>query len=413
MSSRTFAELGVSPELATALAKRDITEPFAIQSLVIGDLLDGHDVLAKAPTGSGKTLAFAIPMLDQIDPERGTPSALVLCPTRELAVQIVEESRPLAAAHGLRVAAVYGGVGLEQQAKKARRAHLVVATPGRLLDQLERGAFDLRSVEFLVLDEADRMLDMGFRPDVDRIVRQIPQDRQTMFFSATLDGEAGKAARDYTHEPRRHEHTPEPEDIGKVEHRFVGVTRDEKLDAVVAEIEAERGERTLVFVRTKRGADRLAKRLDKRGLKVAAMHGDKSQNQRQRALDSFEAGKVDALVATDVAARGIDVRDIKRVINFDPPGDHQAYVHRVGRTARAGRSGIGVTFVSELETADVEAIVRELSLETEFKAAGFPVAERGGRPHTQGGASRNRRRGGRGRHGGRSRSGSGGGAPKR
>ncbi|UJA20909.1 DEAD/DEAH box helicase [Thermoleophilia bacterium SCSIO 60948] len=407
MPSRTFAELGVSPELVSALSKRGITEPFAIQSLVIGDLLEDHDVLAKAPTGSGKTLAFAVPVIDRIDPDQGTPSALVLCPTRELAVQIVEESRPLAAALGLRVAAVYGGVGLEEQAKRARRAHMIVATPGRLIDQLQRRAFDLRAVEFLVLDEADRMLDMGFRPDVDRIVRQIPDDRQTMFFSATLDGEAGKAAKAYTYEPRRHEHMPEPEDIGKVEHRFVGVTHEEKLDAVVAEIEAERGERTLVFVRTKRGADRLAKRLDKRGLKVAAMHGDKSQNQRQRALNSFEAGKVDALVATDVAARGIDVRDIKRVINFDPPGDHQAYVHRVGRTARAGRSGIGVTFVSELESADVEEIVRELSLEQEFTAAGFPMAERGGRPHAQNGASRNRGGGNRNRNRNRRRNRSG------
>ncbi|MBA2241178.1 MAG: DEAD/DEAH box helicase [Solirubrobacterales bacterium] len=393
MSVPTFAELGVSTPLVRALAKCDIHKPFAIQSLVIGDVLEGHDVLAKAPTGSGKTLAFALPMIERIDPNAPRPAALVLAPTRELAVQIVEQTKPLAQARSLVVSAVYGGVGYDHQARNARRSDMLVATPGRLLDLMGRGDLTLDHVRYLVLDEADRMPDMGFRPDVDRIVKATSQNRQTLFFSATLDGEAGKIARAYTgDDARRHEHAPAVDAPAMVEHRFVGVSRESKLDALIDEIRADQGERTLVFVRTKRGADRLAKRLSGRGLKVVAMHGNKSQNQRTRALAQFEDNRVDALVATDVAARGIDVRDIKRVINFDPPADHQAYVHRVGRTARAGRSGVGVTFVSELESADVEQIVRRLDLAKEFQAAGFPYAERPGRPHSSGGASRSRGR---------------------
>ena len=334
MSQQSFAELGLSQPVVRALADRGMPSPFAIQSLVIEDVLDGVDVLAKSPTGSGKTIAFAAPIVDVLERDARRPAALVLAPTRELVSQIVEETRPLAEARGLKVASVYGGVGFEKQIKNARAAHIVVATPGRLEDLLARRALSLSAVEILVLDEADRMLDMGFRPAVDRIVAQCPADRQTLFFSATLDGEAGRIAAVYTNDAVRHEHRPAPEHVGEIEHRFRAVDRDTRLDALVDELNGS--ERAIVFVRTKRGADRLVKRLGTAGVRAVAMHGNKSQNQRERALAEFTAGKVDTLVATDVAARGIDVSGISHVINFDAPDDRESYVHRIGRTGRAG-----------------------------------------------------------------------------
>ena len=342
--SSSFADLGVSAAMVDALAAGGVEQPFAIQRLVIGDVLAGRDVLAKSPTGSGKTLAFAVPLADRIRRSDPRPVALVLAPTRELAAQIVEDARPLARARGLEVAAVYGGVGFEKQIRAARRAHLLVATPGRLEDLMARGAVSLATVRTLVLDEADRMLDMGFRPAVDRIVGACPSSRQTLFFSATLDGEAGRVAAAYTRDPVRHEHTPQRTSVAAVAHRFVAVEHEHKLSALVAELRRDDG-LTLVFVRTKRGADRLVKRLARAGVEALAMHGDKSQRQREQALARFQAGRVRTLVATDVAARGIDVDDITHVINFDPPADREGYVHRVGRTGRAGRSGVGTTFV--------------------------------------------------------------------
>jgi ATP-dependent RNA helicase RhlE len=391
LSTQTFAELGVSPLLAQSLAKNGFNTPFAVQDLAIPDVLDGLDVLVKSPTGSGKTLAFAIPLIDRIEASGPTPAALVLAPTRELAAQIVECATPLAAARGMRIAVVHGGVGIEQQARKARRAHLVVATPGRLLDLLGRGSLSLKNVRHLVLDEADRMLDMGFRPDVERIVAQIPRERQTLFFSATLDGEVGRLASKFTSDAVRHTYEPAAEATGVIEHRFVGVSPAGKLDAVVGEIRADRGGRTLVFVRTKRGADRLAKKLAGRGIQVAAMHGNKSQSQRTKALSRFDAGRIDALVATDVAARGIDVKGITRVINFDPPGDHTDYVHRVGRTGRAGADGEGVTLVLEPQAADMARIERKLDLGAAWHGTDRPEhASPKARPAHRG--SRRRRR---------------------
>ena len=215
MSQQSFADLGVSRAVAGALAERGITEPFAIQQLVIADILAGHDVLAKSPTGSGKTIAFGAPIADRIEANDRRPAALVLAPTRELASQIVEDIRPLAHARALRIAAVYGGVGIVKQAREAARAHIVVATPGRLEDLLQRGDLTLDRVRILVLDEADRMLDMGFKPAVDRIVAQCPAERQTLFFSATLDGEAGRVAKSFTHDARRHEHAPDGLEHGR------------------------------------------------------------------------------------------------------------------------------------------------------------------------------------------------------
>jgi ATP-dependent RNA helicase RhlE len=261
-------------------------------------------------------------------------------------------------------------VSLERQAREAPRAHILVATPGRLEDLIARGAVTLANVRVLVLDEADRMLDMGFRPAVDRIVAQVSPDRQTVFLSATLEGEAGRIAKAYTRDARLHEHRPAPRPEAAIDHRFVGVSHVERVDALIAELRADR-DLALVFVRTKRGADRLVKRLGQRGVAAVAMHGDKSQRQREKALASFEAGKVDTLVATDVAARGIDVDRISHVINFDPPEDRDAYVHRIGRTGRAGRSGIGITLVGPDQAHDVGHIAVSLRLHREFSDGGL------------------------------------------
>jgi ATP-dependent RNA helicase RhlE len=320
-------------------------------------------------------------MADRLEADDPRCAALVLVPTRELAAQIVEELRDVCAARALSIAAVYGGVGIERQAKLARRAHIVVATPGRLEDLIGRGAVRLDRVRVLVLDEADRMLDMGFRPAVERIVAQVPSDRQTLFLSATLDGEAGRLAREHTRDARRHEQEPPKRDRGRVEHRFEAVAREDRLDLLVEALRAESGARSLVFVRTKRGADRLVKRLKARGVDALAMHGDKSQSQRERALARLDGGKLDALVATDVAARGIDVYGITHVINFDAPEDRDTYVHRVGRTGRAGRSGIGITFVMHDQAHDVGRIASELRLHAQFEESGLSAA--GGRGHSR------------------------------
>jgi superfamily II DNA/RNA helicase len=362
MSQQSFADLGVSRAVAAALRDRGVHTPFPIQELVIADVLAGRDVLAKSPTGSGKTLAFGVPLVDRIAADAKRPAALILAPTRELAGQIVEELRPLARVRNLDVAAVYGGVGFEKQIRNARRAHILVATPGRLEDLLERRAFTLGHVRALVLDEADRMLDMGFRPAVDRIVAQCPRERQTLFFSATLDGEAGRIAKAYTRDARRHEHTPPKQRRADIEHRFMAVEHDQKLRVLVGELDDS--DMALVFVRTKRGADRLVKRLAREGVQAVAMHGDKSQNQRERALAAFEAGRVDTLVATDVAARGIDVNGISHVINYDPPADREGYVHRVGRTGRAGATGVGITFFGREHARDIEKLQREFRQST-------------------------------------------------
>lgn len=361
MSQKSFADLGVSGAVCRALSRRAITAPFPVQRLVLEDVLAGRDVLVKAPTGSGKTLAFAIPLVERIE-VGPAPTGLVLAPTRELAVQIVAEAADLARAKGLRVAAVYGGVGISAQADKSKRAHILVATPGRLEDLLARRVFGLERIRMLVLDEADNMLDMGFRPAIDRIVGACPQARQTLFFSATLDGVAGDVAARFTNAAIVHEHRERGHRTAPlVEHRFVGVRDDQRLQALVTELESER-DRAIVFVRTKRGADRLVKRLDAHGLGAVAIHGNRTQGQRDRALRDFHSGRVDTLVATDVAARGIDVEGVSHVINFDPPADHQTYIHRVGRTGRAGNRGVGVTLVGADERHEMRQLARRLGL---------------------------------------------------
>jgi superfamily II DNA/RNA helicase len=395
MSTQSFADLGVSNAVVNALSARGIETPFAIQGLVTADVLAGRDVLARSPTGSGKTLAFGIPIVDLVEATDHRPAALILAPTRELATQIVEETRAIAHARALRVTAVYGGVGLEKQAREAAKSHILVATPGRLEDLLQRRAFSLAHIKILVLDEADRMLDMGFRPAVDRIVAKCPRDRQTLFFSATLEGEAGRIAQEYTSDAARHDHQPVEQRTADIEHRFVAVDRTERVQMLVDQLDERERDLALVFVRTKRGADRLVKKLSTQGVEAVAMHGDKTQGQRERALARFASGKVDTLVATDVAARGIDVDRISHVINFDPPEDREAYVHRIGRTARAGRSGVGITFVDAEQAADVSKIAEALKLDRQFSRTGLapaPTSSTGGRSGGGGSRSRSRNR---------------------
>jgi ATP-dependent RNA helicase RhlE len=370
MSHQSFRDLGVSADLVDALATRSILEPFPIQAHVLPDALAGIDVLAQSPTGSGKTLAFAVPIVERTEQSDRHPSALVLVPTRELAAQVTGELEPLAAARNLRVASAYGGVPLGKQARRAKAAHILVATPGRLQDLAERRHVDLGHIRTLVLDEADRMLDMGFQPQVDRIVRRLPRNRQTMFFSATLDGRVGELAHAYTNSPSRFEVAAAVDEPGDIEHRFVPVTAQTKVDTLVDHIRASSG-LTLVFVRTKRGADRLVDKLERRDVRAVAMHGDLSQGARERALARFESGKVSTLVATDVAARGLDLDDITDVINFDPPEEHTSYVHRTGRTGRAGRSGTAITLVLPDQQSDTSHVARRLGHTEQFEQSGL------------------------------------------
>ncbi|HYZ10504.1 MAG TPA: DEAD/DEAH box helicase [Actinomycetota bacterium] len=369
----TFHELGVDAPVVDALARRDIRAPFPIQVLVVPDALAGRDVLARSRTGSGKTLAFGLPIAERLTPDSKGPAALVLVPTRELATQVVEEMGDVARAKGLRVAAVYGGVSIPAQGKAAAKAHILVATPGRMEDLANRRMVSLDRIRVLVLDEADRMLDMGFQPQVDRLVRRIPKRRQTMFFSATLDGEVGRLARAYTTDPVLHEVQAPRQTVDEADHWFIPVAAHDRVDRLVELLEKESG-RHLVFVRTKRGADRLARRLKQRGVRAAAMHGDMTQPARERTLLRFEDGRIDALVATDVAARGLDLDDITHVVNYDPPEDDKSYVHRVGRTARAGRAGTGVTFVLPTDERDLSRMAARLKLEDEFTKEGMSVA---------------------------------------
>lgn len=374
MNTQTFPTLGVSAPLVRALNARGITAPFPIQTLVLPDAIAGRDILAQSRTGSGKTLAFAIPIVERLTANHEhRPSALVLVPTRELAAQVVGEFTDVAQARALHVAAAYGGISIREQARGTGRADILIATPGRLDDLVNRRLVRLDHVRILILDEADRMLDMGFEPQVTAIVRRLPVDRQTMFFSATLEGAVGRLASSYTRDAVRHTVESDRLTVDEANHRFVPVTAAGKVDALVRLLRDEPG-KALVFVRTKRGADRLASKLKVHGITVAAMHGDLSQTVRERTLARFEAGKIGALVATDVAARGLDVEHIAHVINYDPPEDDTGYVHRVGRTARAGRSGTGVTLVLPEQQGDVSRIAARLRLADEFSAGGMVIA---------------------------------------
>jgi superfamily II DNA/RNA helicase len=369
-----FRTLGVSEAVCDVLGEQGILNPFPVQSAVIPEALRGGDVLAKSPTGSGKTLAFAIPIVERIDNKSNGIAALVLVPTRELASQVTEAMELVGRAKGIRAVAVYGGVPLRKQADAAHKAHVLVATPGRLQDLVDRKLISIDKVSVLILDEADRMLDMGFKPQVDRIVRSLPSERQTMFFSATLDGEVGELARRYTHFAARFDsELPEERRSGDVDHRFVAVTAENKVQTLVDLLPGDEG-LALVFVRTKAGADRLVDKLRRHEIDAVAIHGDKAQVQRERALARFDSGKVRTLVATDVAARGLDVEDITHVINFDPPEEPSAYTHRVGRTGRAGRGGTGITLVLPEQQADVSRVARLQGQTERFEESGMKMA---------------------------------------
>ncbi len=360
--STTFADLGVPAPMCRNLADHGILDAFPIQAATLRDGLAGRDLCGRAPTGSGKTIAFGIPLVTRIGsavPRR--PKALVLVPTRELAAQVRDELVMLAGPRGASVEAFYGGNGFERQLKALRRGvDVAVACPGRLADLIGRGDVRLDAVEVVVIDEADRMADMGFLPEVKRLLDQVPDDRQTLLFSATLDGAVDELIRRYQRHPARHELPDDPDDGARVEHLFWSVARDQRIE-LAGQVIARVGS-TVVFCRTKRGADRVARQLEAAGVAAAAIHGDRSQGQRERALAAFQAGQVDALVATDVAARGIHVDDVAAVIHLDPPADEKDYIHRSGRTGRAGATGVVVSFVAPELRREVGKMQRILEL---------------------------------------------------
>ena len=360
-SAATFAELGVPDPLVRALERRGIAAPFAIQLRALPDGIAGRDVLGRAQTGSGKTLAFGLPMLARLSGRRSRsrhPRGLVLVPTRELAMQVADGLRPLADAVGLRMAAVFGGAPYGRQLAALNRGiDIVVATPGRLIDLIDRGACSLAEVSVAVLDEADHMADLGFLPAVTRLLDDVPAGGQRLLFSATLDRGVDRLVRAYLDEPAVHAVAPAAAPVESMDHQVFLLNHADKV-AVAAEIAARPG-RTLVFVRTKHGADRLAKQLSKMGADAAAIHGNLSQNARQRALTAFTTGRTRVLVATDVAARGIHVDDVDLVVHFDPPNDSKSYLHRSGRTARAGAKGTVVSFVEPAQESAVTRLHRD------------------------------------------------------
>ena len=360
MSSNNFAELGVPADLVGTLHARGLESPFDIQAMTLPDGLAGRDLCGRAPTGSGKTIAFGIPLAARVSKARPKhPRGLVLVPTRELAAQVCGELEWLGRSRKLRVAAVYGGAGFGLQFKALRRGvDVLVACPGRLVDLIERREVYLDEVEMVVVDEADRMADMGFLPVVQQLLDQTPESRQTLLFSATLDGAVDSLVRRYQKDPSRHL-LPEADQTAAT-HLFWKSERDERV-ALAASIVSQAGP-TIVFCRTKHGADALAKKFEQRGVRSAAIHGNRSQGQRERALASFADGKVTALVATDVAARGIHVDDVACVVHFDPPADFKDYTHRSGRTARAGAAGTVVSLASRDQKRDVARFQRELGM---------------------------------------------------
>jgi superfamily II DNA/RNA helicase len=408
----TFADLGVDKRIIERLDARDITSPFEIQQLVIPDALSGRDVLGKAKTGSGKTLAFAIPIVQCLNTTTKGTQALVLVPTRELCAQVVEDIESIAAPK-TRILAAYGGTGMRRNIEQAPRAQIIVATPGRLIDLIDRKLANLSEVHILVIDEADRMADMGFMPQVSQILRNVPRERQTMLFSATLDQQI-MGLISQTQDPTRHEIVDRVPTVESLEHHLFEVHQMDKTEVLVALLKGPHG-LTLVFTKTKFGCSRLAAALRDAGVKAEAIHGDRTQAERERSLQRFETGDVDVLVATDVAARGLDIDGVTLVVNYDPPSDHKGYVHRVGRTARAGRTGVAVTFATWEQRSEVERMARMLKLTphvvevlssdprlqqvgtTEFAGAP-PAPESDDRPATAGAyAKLARRRGGGGR----------------
>jgi superfamily II DNA/RNA helicase len=363
--SSTFSALGVPAPIVDRLSARGITDAFPIQAATLPDALAGRDISGKAPTGSGKTIAFGIPLVARVTkaaPRK--PRGLVLVPTRELAAQVATELTALGSKKGPTVLAIYGGVGFGPQINALRRGvDIVVACPGRLADLIAQRQLTLDAVELVVIDEADRMADMGFLPEVKRLLDEVRPDRQTLLFSATLDGDVDVLVKRYQKDPARHELAAD-EDAIPSRHIFWKMDRAERVD-VLADV-VNREWPAIVFCRTKHGADRLAKQLGKAGVSAAAIHGDRSQSQRDRALASFASGRVQALVATDVAARGIHVDDVAAVVHFDPPGSEKDYIHRSGRTGRAGAAGLVVSLVDKALQEGAIDLQRRLGFEPEL-----------------------------------------------
>ena len=357
MSNQQWLNLGVDEQIVSSLIKRGINTPFPIQSLTIPDALRGNDVCGKAKTGSGKTLAFGIPMVQNLDQPSGdnNPRGLIMVPTRELATQVKEELDPLLNGKSMAAVAIYGGANIEEQIKTIKRGiDIIVATPGRMIDLLERQEISLQSLEMVVLDEADRMADMGFLPQVEWILRRVERNHQTLLFSATLDGVVNTLIQRYQSNPIMHEVEAKEITVEEMTHRFLLVHERDKVKVAAAITRSVT--RTLIFSNTKAGCDRLVKKLLTEGIRAQAIHGDLRQNIREKALARFASGKLPVLVATDVAARGIHVDGVEVVIHYDPPSDHKTYLHRSGRTARAGTDGLVVT----LSLWDEELIVKRL-----------------------------------------------------
>jgi superfamily II DNA/RNA helicase len=388
-TTTAFAELGVADDLCACLTQRARTEPFPIQAAAIPPALVGKDVSGRAPTGSGKTLAFGLPIAQRVARARpGRPRALVVAPTRELAAQITAELKPLLSVRKRSVASFYGGVGFGPQLKALRRGvDVAVGCPGRVADLVRRGDLRLEDVDIVVVDEADRMADMGFLPEVRRLLDQVRPGRQTLLFSATLDGVVDVLVRNYQRDPVRCDVAPPERHDDRTVHHFVETVREKRVD-LTRDLVVEHGS-TIVFCRTKRGADRVAKQLARAGVSAVAIHGDRSQGQRDRALASFQAGKVQALVATDVAARGIHVDDVGCVVHFDIPADAKDYQHRSGRTGRAGAAGVVVAFVMDENHAKARELQRALGM----PGAGRPRPASKGRPSSEPNPGRGRRPG--------------------
>jgi superfamily II DNA/RNA helicase len=362
-SPDSFAALGVAPDLVEALTERGITAPFPIQTLTIPDGLAGRDICGKARTGSGKTLAFGIPIIERVEPAGpAAPHALILVPTRELALQVHTELEPLAASREKRIGAIYGGARMETQIKALKAGvEIVVATPGRMIDLIDRKEVSVAALAHVVIDEADRMADMGFLPQVEWILRQVEREHQTLLFSATLDGVVDGLVKRYQHDPVYHEVESRTVTVDEMTHLFLHVHEMDRVK--VAAAIANGASRTMMFSRTKRGADRLARQLNDEGIRAAAIHGDLPQSVRERGLKRFTAGELQVLVATDVAARGIHVDDVDVVVHYDPPEDHKTYLHRSGRTARAGAEGVVVTFVLWDQELEVRRMQKRIGIE--------------------------------------------------
>ncbi|MBA63692.1 MAG: DEAD/DEAH box helicase [Planctomycetaceae bacterium] len=400
---KTFSELELIAPLEQALREQNYKIPTPIQAQTIPHAIEGKDILGCAQTGTGKTAAFALPILDFLGGDMrkarsGRPQALVLAPTRELAIQIADSMRVYGKHLKLRIALVFGGVNQKKQVRAMQQgAHILVATPGRLLDLMEQGYIHLNELEVFVLDEADRMLDMGFLPDIKRVISKLPNDRQSLFFSATMPPKIVELANQLLVTPVSVNVTPKKTSVKKIKQKIVYCERGEKTGRLHDLIRGDDVERVIVFTRTKRGANTLAKKTEKAGIPAAVIHGNKSQSARQKALKAFRAKRVRVLIATDVAARGIDIDNVTHVVNYDLPNEPESYVHRIGRTGRAGAEGIAVSFCSGEELDYLAEIEKLIGIKIErdpnsIKPAWKPKPKQGGGQPRRGGSSSRRKR---------------------